>query len=132
VSAAPITTNMAHLTLKRLLPIEFPLPPREEQIVIIDRHCQMRDAIDDIASILEERDRVALRQSILKAAFEGRLVLQDSADEPASVLLARVREGSASADTSRGRRGRKRDRSASLELPLFTARDPGSVADAAG
>ena len=33
----------------------------------------------------------ALRQSILKRAFSGRLVPQDPADEPASTLLARLR-----------------------------------------
>lgn len=32
-----------------------------------------------------------LRQSILKSAFEGNLVDQDPTDEPASVLLARIR-----------------------------------------
>ena len=33
----------------------------------------------------------ALRQSILKRAFEGRLVPQDRDDEPAAVLLERIR-----------------------------------------
>ena len=32
-----------------------------------------------------------LRQAILKRAFEGKLVPQNPADEPASVLLARIR-----------------------------------------
>ena len=34
----------------------------------------------------------ALRQSILKDAFAGRLVPQDPADEPATALLARVKD----------------------------------------
>jgi type I restriction enzyme S subunit len=33
----------------------------------------------------------SLRQSILKCALEGRFVPQDPADEPASVLLDRIR-----------------------------------------
>jgi type I restriction enzyme S subunit len=33
----------------------------------------------------------ALRQSILKDAFAGKLVRQDPADEPAAELLARIR-----------------------------------------
>ena len=33
----------------------------------------------------------ALRQSILKRAFSGQLVLQDPTDEPASALLKRIR-----------------------------------------
>ena len=49
--------------------------------------------IDDLAPALQDRDRNALRQAILKAAFEGHLVPQDPADEPASALLAQLRNG---------------------------------------
>ena len=51
-----------------------------------------------------------LRQAILKWAFEGRLVDQDPADEPAEALLARIRAERADTvpDTkSRGRRAKK-------------------------
>ena len=34
---------------------------------------------------------IALRQSILKKGFSGRLVPQDPSDEPAAALLARLR-----------------------------------------
>jgi len=74
----------------------------------------------------------ALRQSILKAAFEGRLVPQDPTDEPASELLARLRQGRAGAHASRGRRGKKRNHPETPELPLFAGRVGGSAADAAG
>jgi type I restriction enzyme S subunit len=47
----------------------------------------------------------AMRQSILKAAFEGRLVPQDPADESASILLARLR-GGYSSNGARRRRAR--------------------------
>ena len=43
-----------------------------------------------IAANLKRAQR--LRQAILKQAFEGNLVPQDSNDEPASVLLERIRE----------------------------------------
>jgi type I restriction enzyme S subunit len=73
----------------------------------------------------------ALRQSILKAAFEGRLVQQDPADEPASEFLARLRDGIAGAHASPGRRGSKRNRAEAFELPLFTARAHQRPTDAA-
>jgi len=44
-----------------------------------------------------------LRQSILHAAFTGRLVPQNPADEPAATLLARLRETAAPTRRTRGR-----------------------------
>ena len=90
----------------RSLPV--PLPPHDEMIVILNRVSEALDATDDfdIESLAGLKTVSALRQSILKAAFEGRLVPQDPAEEPASALLTRIRGGGAAEPSPPRRRGR--------------------------
>jgi type I restriction enzyme S subunit len=59
-------------------------------ITEINRIISLIDETELLAS--QDKRRVArLRQSILKWAFEGKLVDQDPTDEPASVLLERIK-----------------------------------------
>ncbi len=54
------------------------------------------------------KQSAAQRKNILKAAFSGQLVPQDPADEPASVLLERIRtERAVSGKKVSGQSGRK-------------------------
>lgn len=72
-----------------------PLPPAEEQTEIVSRVEEAFSKADHVEAALNEQERAAhaLKQSILKAAFEGRLVPQDGADEPAAKLLERIKMG---------------------------------------
>jgi type I restriction enzyme S subunit len=73
--------------------IAVPLPPLAEQLRIVDE-LERRLSINDELELQMDGDlrrAERLRQSILKRAFEGRLVPQDPTDEPATVLLERIR-----------------------------------------
>lgn len=99
-----ITTNIGHLTQVRFVVMEFPLPPSLEQDAIVSLFGELDVALRELDPIAA--DAVRLRQSVLKAAFEGRLVPQDESDEPAATMLARL--AALQAKTPRPHRGRPR------------------------
>ncbi len=88
------TTNIAHLGADRFAKLEFPLPPINEQSRIVAEWQQRSATLAHVAGqfTLNMLRAERLRQSVLKRAFGGRLVSQDTSDEPASVLLERIRE----------------------------------------
>jgi type I restriction enzyme S subunit len=107
---ASITTNIAHLTLEKLKACPFPLPPAAEQERIVSEVSRLMSMADEIEVELERSLTRChrLRQSILEWAFEGKLADQDPADEPASLLLERIRAERARtpARPTRGRRAK--------------------------
>ena len=91
-SNAPATAQK-NINLTTLSELAVPLPPRAEQVRIVEevqRRLSVVDALEkSVETSLVRAER--MRQAILNKAFEGRLVGQDPSGESASVLLERVR-----------------------------------------
>jgi type I restriction enzyme, S subunit len=90
---AATSAGQYNISLSALNGAVVPIPPPAEMFRIIaeiDRRLSVIDELEaTIDANLKRTDR--LRQAILKRAFEGKLVPQDPTDEPASVLLERIR-----------------------------------------
>ena len=85
--------NQPALNKSRVQAMLFPLPPRAEQKAIVqevDRLLSITDTIQQsIQKELIQADR--LRRTIFRRAFQGELVPQDPNDEPAELLLERIK-----------------------------------------
>jgi type I restriction enzyme S subunit len=88
-----ISDSGVSLTHKKLSSVMIPLPDMPEQRRIVHDVGRLLSQIDAVADAVVRslRREAAFRQSILKWAFEGKLVEQDPNDEPASVLLERIK-----------------------------------------
>jgi hypothetical protein len=92
VSRARTTAGQTGISGQDVREMPIPLPPAAEQSQVVaevnERLSQTGVAELSIANGMSRATR--LRRSILRSAFEGKLVAQDPADEPATVLLARI------------------------------------------
>ena len=87
------TSGVHNINSGEVKAIAFDVPSLEAQAEIVDMVEEYMAKIGDLDAWCQtELTRsAALRQSILKDAFAGKLVPQDPSDEPAAELLARIR-----------------------------------------
>jgi type I restriction enzyme S subunit len=86
-------SNVPQINNPDIAPLPVPLPPSMEQVAIISSLVEQVESVAALATATEalQKQSAAQRQNLLRAAFRGELVPQDPNDEPASVLLQRVR-----------------------------------------
>ena len=86
------------VSLKQLRQYLIPVPCFEEQQRIVAKFQKLLPIVEQYdnsqrkLSFINENINSALRKSVLQEAIKGRLVCQNPNDEPASILLQRIRE----------------------------------------
>ena len=102
------STTVAYLNKTNCNSIPIPVCDINEQqqiVAEIESRLSVCDKLEEtIAQSLLQAE--ALRQSILKQAFAGKLVPQDPSDEPAEKLLARIRAERAASPDKKHSKGR--------------------------
>ena len=88
---------IVHISGNKLGTVLIPIPPLTEQQRIVDKILEAEVKLaeytgkENLLNVLQKNFPDALKKSILQEAVQGKLVPQDPADEPASVLLERIR-----------------------------------------
>ncbi|WP_080682650.1 restriction endonuclease subunit S [Sorangium cellulosum] len=100
----------AGINLSDLRAFPLPLPSLDEQREIVSKIEALLQRIDTLARTLDEAclRHSSLDRAILAKAFRGELVPQDPNDEPASLLLERLRVESAENGTTSNGTNRRR------------------------
>ena len=91
-------TAQPGLAVSNIIETLIPLPPLSEQHRIVAKIEELMPLVEEYDKAQKELDALnaklpeALKKSILQEAIQGKLVPQDPNDEPASVLLQRIRK----------------------------------------
>ena len=95
-----------NLNLSIIKSTRIPLPPLEEIEIILQEIACRSSQINNAKGFIDKNMKLSdcFYQSILKRAFEGKLVPQNPSDEPASILLERIKAERIEESPRRGRK----------------------------
>lgn len=121
-NATGTSGNMPKINQKIVMRAPVTWPSREEQIEITKKVYELRSSEKDALAQIKTAEKTLemLKRSLLNTAFRGELVPQDPNDEPASVLLQRIkaqREAEAGAKKPAKRGRKKKADPAQLDIP---------------
>ena len=87
-------TTVYGIKAEKLKCILVPIPPLKEQKRIVDKVDELFAMVDELSENKETMAKCITdtRNKVLQLAIQGKLVPQDANDEPASVLLEKIRE----------------------------------------
>ena len=87
-------TTINGITVNKLNEIEIKIPTKNIQNIIVKEIESRLSVCDKLEETVEQslKKNEYLRQSILKQAFEGKLVPQDSNDEPVQFIIEKVNQ----------------------------------------
>jgi type I restriction enzyme S subunit len=113
--------SMRNIGQERIRRIRISLPPVQEIQQIVSELERRFSVTDELEKVLNQNLKRAekLRQSILKKAFEGKLVPQDPIDEPADKLLERIKAEKAKRETETKAKKKQKQPGKSQQLELF-------------
>ena len=93
-----IGVQQCNINAEKISSFIIPLPPLAEQKRIVEKIEELLPKVEEYGKAQESLDKLneelpeRLKKSILQEAISGRLVPQDPNDEPASVLLTKIRK----------------------------------------